>query len=133
MRAHAACALAIAASPPSRARQELRAKLAAERDLPVRISLVLAVTQLAQPGTGCWRHVRRDLLHGLATWHNQAAGTAAALTGLLVRPGEHQHAIAVPVPDELPARAAAELVGVLARARWRITGERTAQTAHTWL
>jgi hypothetical protein len=36
--------------------------------------------RIAQPGTGCWHHVRRDLLHGLATWHNQAADAAAALT-----------------------------------------------------
>lgn len=100
--------------------------------------------RIAQPGTGYWRHVRHDLLHGLATWHNQAADAAVALTDLLVQPGEDQHiiatvlgrigpaaTIAVPVLDELLARASAELVGVLAWARWRITGERTAQTART--
>jgi hypothetical protein len=49
--------------------------------------------RIAQPGTGCWHYVPRDLLHGLATWHNQAADAAAALTDLLVRPGEDQHTI----------------------------------------
>jgi hypothetical protein len=104
-----------------------------------------AVTyRLTQPGTGGWHHVSRDLLDGLATWVDQAAGTAAALTGLLARQGEGRHAIAtvlgrigpaaavsVPVLDELLAEAAAEPAGVLAWARWRITGERTAQTAQT--
>jgi HEAT repeat protein len=108
-------------------------------------ALLPAVTyRLAQPGSGCWHHVRRDLLHGLATWHGQAAGAAVALTGLLTRPGEDQRAIAtvlgrigpaaavaVPVLDELLVKAATELAGVLAWARWRITGERTAQTAQT--
>jgi HEAT repeat protein len=100
--------------------------------------------RLAQPGTGCWHHVRHDLLHGLATWRDQAAGAAAALTDLLVRPGEDQHAIAtalgrigpaaaiaVPALDEILAKAATEPDGVLAWARWRITGEQTAQTAQT--
>lgn len=59
MRAHAAYALATAASPPSRTRYELRAKLAVEREASVRISLVLAVTQLAaeqahDPGIVAW-------------------------------------------------------------------------------
>jgi HEAT repeat protein len=108
-------------------------------------ALLPAVTyRLAQPETGCWRHVRRDLLHGLATWHNQAADAAVALTDLLGRRGEDQHTIAtilgrigpaatiaVPVLDELLAKAAPKLAGVLAWARWRITGERTAQTART--
>ena len=100
--------------------------------------------RLAQPGTGCWHYVHDDLLHGLATWHNQAAGAAVALTDLLVRPGEDQATIAtilgrigpaatiaVPVLDELLLNAAIELAGVLAWARWRITGERTGQTAQT--
>ena len=100
--------------------------------------------RLAQPGTGCWRHVRCDLLRGLATWHDQAADAAAALTGLLARQGEDQRtianilgrigpeaAIAVPVLDELLDKAGTGLGGVLAWARWRITGERTAQTAQT--
>jgi HEAT repeat protein len=108
-------------------------------------ALVPAVMyRLAQPGTGCWHHVRHDLLHGLATWHNQAADATVALTDLLARPGEDQHAIAtilgqigpaatiaVPVLDELLVNAATKLAGVLAWARWRITGERTAQTAQT--
>lgn len=130
------CAWTTSSAPP----QRLLDMLSAYAD-----ALLPAVTyRLAQAGTGCWHHVRDDLLHGLATWHNQAAGAAAALTDLLVRPGEDQHAIAtvlgrigpaaaiaVPVLDELPAGAAAELAGVLAWARWRITGERTARTAQT--
>jgi HEAT repeat protein len=100
--------------------------------------------RIAQPGTGCWHHVRRDLLHGLATWPDHAADAAVTLTDLLARPGEDQHAIAtilgrigpaatiaVPVLDELLDSADTKLVGVLAWARWRITGERTAQTAQT--
>jgi HEAT repeat protein len=108
-------------------------------------ALLPAVTyRLAQPETGCWRHVSRDLLHGLATWHNQAADAAVTLTDLLARPGEDQHTIAtilgrigpaatiaVPVLDELLANADPKLAGVLAWARWRITGEQTAQTART--
>jgi hypothetical protein len=108
-------------------------------------ALLPAVTyRLAQPGTGCWQHVRRDLLHGLASWHGQAAGAAVTLAGLLTRPGEDQRAIstilgrigpaaavAVPALDELVAKSSAQLTGVLAWARWRITGERTAQTAQT--
>jgi HEAT repeat protein len=108
-------------------------------------ALLPAVThRLAQPGTGCWQHVRRDLLHGLATWHRQAAGAAVALTGLLTRPGEDQRAIAsvlgrigpaaavaVPALDELLAEDSTQLSGILAWARWRITGERAAQTAQT--
>jgi hypothetical protein len=59
VRAHAAYALATSASPPSRARHDLRARLAVEREPPVRISLVLAVTQLAveqadDPGIVAW-------------------------------------------------------------------------------
>ena len=94
------------------------------------------------PGTGSWHYVREDLLHGLATWHDQAAGAAVALTSLLTRPGEDQHAIAtvlgrigpaaaiaVSALDELSVNATTELGGVLAWARWRITGERAAQTA----
>ena len=42
VRAHAAYALATAASPPSRVRHELRAKLGVEREPSVRISLILA-------------------------------------------------------------------------------------------
>lgn len=100
--------------------------------------------RLAQPSTGCWRYVRRDLFHGLAAWHHQAADAAAPLAGLLARPGEHRHAIAtalgrigpaaavaVPVLDELLDNTVTELAGVLAWARWRITGERTAQTAQS--
>ena len=108
-------------------------------------ALLPAVTyRLAQPGTGCWQHVRRDLFHGLATWHGQAAGAAVTLAGLLTRPGEDQRAIAtvlgrigpaaavaVPALDELLATASTRLSGVLAWARWRITSERTAQTAQT--
>lgn len=130
------CAWTASSAPPQRLLDMLS---------PYAGALLPAVTyRLAQPGTGCWHYVRDDLLHGLATWYDQAAGAAAALTDLLVRPGEDQHAIAtalgrigpaaaiaVPVLDELPARAAAELAGVLAWARWRITGERTAQTAQT--
>src|ERR1700727_268861 len=122
--------------PADRAADPGRVPLALHAD-----ALLPAVLhRLAQPGTGCWPQVRHDLLHGLAAWHSQAADAAAALTGLLVRPGEDQlaiatalgrvgpaAAIAVPALDGL-AGAAAELAGVLAWARWRITGERTAQT-----
>ncbi|MBO0825617.1 MAG: hypothetical protein J2P27_17455, partial [Actinobacteria bacterium] len=106
--------------------------------------LPAVIYRLAQPETGCWHYVRRDLMHGLATWHNQAAGAAVALTDLLKRPREDQRTIAtilgrigpaatiaVPALDELLVGAATELAGVLAWARWRITGERTAQTAQT--
>lgn len=130
------CAWTASSAPPQRLLDMLG---------PYADALLPAVKyRIAQPGTGCWRHVRRDLLHGLATWHNQAADAADALTDLLVRPGEDQHAIAtvlgrigpaatiaVPVLDELLVKADTELVGVLAWARWRITGERTAQTAQT--
>lgn len=129
------CAWTASSAPPQRLLDMLS---------PYAGALLPAVTyRLAQPGTGCWHYVRDDLLHGLATWHNQAADAAVALTDLLVRPGEDQYTIAtvlgrigpaatitVPVLDELPVNAA-ELVGVLAWARWRITGERTAQTAQT--
>ena len=130
------CAWTTSSAPPQRLLDMLG---------PYADALLPAVMyRIAQPGTGCWRYVPRDLLHGLATWHNQAADAAAALTDLLVRPGEDQHTIttilgrigpaatiAVPVLDELLVKAATELVGVLAWARWRITGERTAQTAQT--
>src|ERR1700727_3033651 len=121
--------------PADRAADPGRVPLALHAD-----ALLPAVLhRLAQPGTGCWPQVRHDLLHGLAAWHSQAADAAAALTGLLVRPGGDQLAIAHaprragaagPALDGL-AGAAAELAGVLAWARWRITGERTAQTAQT--
>ncbi len=130
------CARATSSAPPQRLLDLLGQHAGA---------LLPAVTyRLAQPGTGCWQHVRRDLLHGLASWRGQAAGAAVTLTGLLRRPGEDQRAIAtilgrigpaaavaVPALDELVAKSSAQLTGVLAWARWRITGERTAQTAQT--
>jgi hypothetical protein len=155
-------ALATAASPPSRARPGLRARLAVlagapaaqwlqgvpwpddidyhgglaawlvsflgdEPEVQARLTALLpaVIYRLTQPGTGCWRNVRRDLLHGLATWHDQAADAAVALTDLLVRQGEDQQTIATipgrigpaatvaaPVLDELLVKAATELVGV---------------------
>jgi hypothetical protein len=98
--------------------------------------------RLAQPATGCWFHVQDDLLRGLRSWGDQAAGAAPVLTRLLTRPGRNQHAIAtvlgrigpaaaaaVPVLDELIPSAGLELAGVLTWARWRITGEHATQAA----
>ena len=100
------------------------------------------IDRLAPQGPGSWHYIRDDLLHGLATWDSQGADASAILTGLLMRPGEDQRAIAtilgrigpaaataVPSLDDLLLKATAELAGVLAWARWRITGERAAQTA----
>lgn len=109
-------------------------------------ALLPAVTyRLAQPGAGGWHHVRRDLLQGLAAWHgDQVAGAVPALADLLAQSGDARDqnaivtvlgragpaaAVAVPILDELLAKDTEKLVGVLTWARWRITGERTAQTA----
>ena len=68
-------------------------------------ALLPAVTyRLAQPGTGCWQHVRRDLLHGLATWHPgsrrrcRAHRPAYAARGGPARHGDH------PRPDRRSSR-----------------------------
>lgn len=111
-------------------------------------ALLPAVTyRIAQPETGGWHHVRRDLLQGLAAWHgDQAAGAVPALADLIAQSDDARDqnaivtvlgqtgpaaAVAVPVLDQLLAKDAGKLVGVLTWARWRITGERAAQAAET--
>jgi HEAT repeat protein len=111
---------------------------------PYANELMPAVLQrLTRVNEQSWCHVRGDLLHGLATWHDRAADAAGTLIALLTNSNQDRPTIAtiigrigpaataaVPVIDELSV-ADPDLRGVLAWARWRITGERTAQTAAT--
>jgi hypothetical protein len=89
-----------------------------------------------------WSAVRRDLIAGLDAWGPAAAGAVDALTALLSGPGGPDLRLAmalgrigaaaqgaVPVLDGLIADAGAESVATLLWVRWRITGERAAETA----
>jgi len=152
IRANAAYALASAASPPARARDELRAKLAAEREPPVRISLVLAVTQLAveqadDPGIVAWTRqlwtVQRNpsdvRLAGALAWlcATRARPPTALLDLLTALAGAPaaQWLQDVPWPDEIDYHGglAAWLVSFLAddpEVQARLTTSLIAQPAH---
>ncbi|MET7399375.1 HEAT repeat domain-containing protein [Dactylosporangium sp. NPDC005572] len=130
VRATAAYALAAACSPPSWVRPALRTRLATEAEPPVRISLILALTQLGvehdEPDTAAraerfWRDAARPpdvRLAGALAWLCASPDPAPpALLDVLaaIPPEAEQWLSRVPWPDDIPRRGglAAWLVAFL--------------------